>query len=178
MSVYYRFRGFGCTAILVATIWLGAGQKSFAQLGPQIQRPLNTPTISPYLNLFRNNSNRNSVLNYFGLVRPQQQALQQNNALRNDLNTLSNRTEGNEQSNLNRRSSMLGITGHATSFMSIGASGGGGNNSQGGGGNSNGQRGFSGHSANVGAGSNFGGGNGGGGGNGFGGGVSFGGGIR
>lgn len=131
-----------------------------AQIGARIQRPFNTPTVSPYLNLFRSNNSRggNAILNYYGLVRPQQQAMQQNNALRNDFNRMSDRSPGNGQQNRNRRtSSMLGITGHPTSFMSLGGGGGGAGGGAGGGDDGgNDQQGFSGHSANVGTGYNLG----------------------
>lgn len=129
-----------------------------AQLGPRIQRPFNTPTVSPYLNLFRGSNSRggNAILNYYGLVRPQQQAMQQNNALRNDLNQFSNQPQMNSRQNRNRRASMLGVTGHATSFMSLGGGGGAGGGGDEGGAGGSGQQGSSGHSANIGGGNNFG----------------------
>lgn len=48
-----------------------------AQVG--LGRPNSRPTFSPYLNLFRNQGGggSNTLLNYYGLVRPQNQAYQQ-----------------------------------------------------------------------------------------------------
>ncbi len=63
--------------VAVVTSWWSTGSAS-AQLGAdRIQRPINTPSFSPYLNLFRNGDNSGPVLNYYGLVRPQMQAIQQ-----------------------------------------------------------------------------------------------------
>jgi hypothetical protein len=41
----------------------------------RIERPFDRPAFSPYLNMFR--SGNGPVMNYFGMVRPQQEFLNQ-----------------------------------------------------------------------------------------------------
>ena len=92
--------------------------------------PAGRPTFSPYLNLLRGGNQGNAVLNYYGLVRPQQQFDQTSQQLGQGLQNLQYRQNALRQaSGLNAfRSpgySQLGITGHATAFMSINGSVGG-----------------------------------------------------
>ncbi len=88
-------------------------------------RPNDRPTFSPYLNLFRNQNNGssggNTLLNYYGLVRPQNQAFEQRQQINEGL---SNLRRNAQQSGINQRRgipqySQLGITGHPTAFMTI-----------------------------------------------------------
>ncbi len=152
--------------------WQSATPVAHAQFGTdRINRPFNRPTVSPYLNMLRGSSGTNAAVNYYGAVRPQQQFYAQNENLTQGLNQLQMQQnqpgQGDGRDNQNSiRKYRMGITGHATSFMSFGAGGsaggGGGNNSGGnnsggngsGGGNSGGQSltgGFSGHSVGFGS---------------------------
>lgn len=98
-------------------------------------RPNDRPTFSPYLNLFRNqnrgSSGGNTLLNYYGLVRPQNQAFEQRQQINEGLSNLRRSTQqrGDNQRRGMPQYSQLGITGHPTAFMTIrpGVGGGGGN---------------------------------------------------
>ena len=126
--------------------------------GDRINRPLNRPTVSPYLNLFRRgNSGSNSILNYYGLVRPQNQAIQRDHQLNSNLREFERdvKSSSNDSRGSMRRPMLLGTTGHRTSFMTIGGGGGGGQ--RGGSSGDEGQAGgSSGHSATFGNGPGFG----------------------
>jgi len=170
-------------ALTLATIWQLVAGVANAQLGSdRINRPFNRPTVSPYLNLLRSRSGGNTVLNYYGMVRPQQQFYQQNQDFNRELNQLrsvQNSPLNSRQNNRNLRNYRMGITGHPAAFMSIGGAGGsggaagatggagsagsftggnsyGGADSFGGGdlqfGNSSANRSYSGHSVNFGSG--------------------------
>lgn len=123
-----------------------------AQFGAEINRPINRPTFSPYLNLFRGNNQNSNVLNYYGLVRPQQEMLQQNQRLGQGIQNLQAQQSRLQNGIPQQRSatySQLGITGHPTVFMSFSGQQG----SIGAGGNPGG--GFGGYSAGGFAGSGF-----------------------
>lgn len=96
--------------------------KASAQLGGgRIDRPLDTPTFSPYLNMLRSGG---PALNYYGLVRPQQEFAQQNQQLGQGLQML--QTQQMQQNQSNRMNSggygysQLGVTGHAVGFNTFG----------------------------------------------------------
>lgn len=107
---------------LIAIMCLSS--QAFAQLGgSRIDRPLDTPTFSPYLNMLR--SNGGPALNYFGLVRPQLETAQQNQQFGQNLEML-------QMQQLQQRQGMmipgaygysqLGVTGHPVIFNSFGNS--------------------------------------------------------
>lgn len=128
------------------------------------------PTISPYVNMLRPDSS--PALNYYGLVRPQQEFAMQNQQLGQGLQSLQMQGSNMQMNSSSFGYSQLGVTGHPVIFNSFGTSrfsGGytGYGNSGGGGG------GFGGGGFGGGGGGSFGGGGGGsfgGGGGGFGGG--------
>ena len=107
-----------------------------AQVG--LGRPNNRPTFSPNLNLFRNQGGgSNTLLNYYGLVRPQNQAYQQSQQVHQGLLNLQRQSQAQRVGNNTvgqrggiPRYSQMGITGHPTAFMTYrsgsgGAAGGG-----------------------------------------------------
>lgn len=129
------------TLVFVAAGLQVGSQQAMAQFGgDRIRRPLGRPTVSPYVNLLRG-GNSNSVLNYYGSVRPQQQFYSQDERLSDNVNDLKqqgyrrqqwNRQDGNKSFRRYR----MGITGHSAGFMTIGRGGpgaGGGGGDQGGG---------------------------------------------
>ena len=59
---------FSIAVLVAAFAWLASGEESHAQVRRYTP---NTPTISPYLNLTRNNGG--GLPNYYSLVRPQMQ---------------------------------------------------------------------------------------------------------
>lgn len=188
MNNFRRPTYVGAFLVAVITSWWSTGSAS-AQLGAdRIQRPINTPSFSPYLNLFRNGENSGPVLNYYGLVKPQFQAIQQGQQFGQNIQALQFQQQQQQQMMLHggRQTMMpyngysqLSITGHPVVFQSYSNGQGGGNFGGGGfggaGGGGFGAGGFG--NANFGGGT-FGGGNFGGGmtGGGFGGG-NFGGGM-
>ena len=102
-----------------------------AQVGPG--RPNSRPTFSPYLNLFRNQGGggSNTLLNYYGLVRPQNEAYQQSQQVRQVLLNLQRQSQAQPIGNNTvgqrggiPRYSQMGITGHPTAFMTYGGVGG------------------------------------------------------
>lgn len=103
-----------------------------AQVGAdRIQRPINTPAFSPYLNMFRGNDNNSGlVLNYFGLVRPQIQSLETANQFGQSLQSLQMQQQAGQMPmqmpGAGLGYSQLGITGHPAVFQSFSAGGGGG----------------------------------------------------
>ena len=163
----------------VLVVLCGGSQASAQFGGNRINRPIDTPTFSPYLNMFRGDGG-GPALNYFGLVRPQQEFAQQNQQLGQGLQTLQMQQMQQMQGMQMQPGmgmygySQLGMTGHPVAFNSFrtshftggytGAAGGGG------GGFGSGGGGFGG------GGGGFGGGGGGFGGGGFGGGGGYGGG--
>lgn len=93
-----------------------------AQFGEsRIERPFNRPTISPYLNLFRNGGGT-PILNYYGLVRPQQQFYQQADDLRQGvyINPAAKYQSPNLRNDQQRTNGsvgyVMGMTGHTTAF--------------------------------------------------------------
>ena len=106
--------------------------------GSRIQRPINTPAFSPYLNLFRSGDNSGPVLNYYGLVRPQLNAIEQGQQLGQGIQALQlQQAQGRQQVIPGMQGgygySQLGITGHPVVFQSYSNSGGGGGGFGGGG---------------------------------------------
>jgi hypothetical protein len=96
---------------------------TFAQLGgSRIDRPLNTPAFSPYLNLFRSGDNSGPVLNYFGLVRPQLDSMQQSEQLGQNIQALQAGRGMPQQQMMGPGQgigySQLGMTGHPVVFQS------------------------------------------------------------
>lgn len=118
-----------CYVLATALALLGTTLPSPAQ--DRIDRPIDRPTFSPYLNLFRGSNNNSTLLNYYGLVRPQQQALQQNQLLGQQVQTLQQRSVNSGLGPRQQvyRYSALSTTGHPVVFNSFGggaAAGGGG----------------------------------------------------
>ena len=70
------------------------------------------PTVSPYLNLLRGGS---PVLNYYGLVRPEQEFRKANDQFREQFYNVDKKLETYEQ---REGASNLGVTGHRTRFLS------------------------------------------------------------
>jgi hypothetical protein len=151
------------TLVFVAGAIQVSSPQAMAQFGgDRIKRPFGRPTVSPYLNLLRGGSASNSVLNYYGSVRPQNQFYNQDARLSDNVNDLRqqgyrrpqwNRNDGNKSFRRYR----MGITGHPAGFMTIGRGGPGGGDEGGGGGSSFGgddeqsSGGRSGHSASFGS---------------------------
>jgi len=133
----FKFRAIVCRSILllpVAAVCLVATGSAEAQVG--FGRPNDRPTFSPYLNLFRNqdrgNVGNNTLLNYYGLVRPQNRAFEQRQQFGQEINNLNRQIRTSNRVGPNGvgvpRYSQIGITGHPTAFMTIrpGVGGGGG----------------------------------------------------
>ena len=104
---------------------LSAGSQASAQFGGnRINRPIDTPTFSPYLNMFRGDGG-GPALNYFGLVRPQQEFAQQNQQLGQGLQALQMQQMQQMQGMQMTPGlglygySQLGTTGHAVAFNSF-----------------------------------------------------------
>jgi hypothetical protein len=110
-------------ALLIAAVCHIGSSTVRAQTG--FGRPNNRPTFSPYLNLFRNQNRGsgggNTLLNYYGMVRPQNQAFEQSQQISQGLSNL--RRYAQQPGRNQRRGiplySQLGITGHPTAFMTI-----------------------------------------------------------
>lgn len=125
------------TAFTIFAVQMASPEAAAQFGGDRIQRPLNRPTVSPYLNLFSRGNGRSPILNYYGAVRPQQQFFQQDQKLSKGLKQVEDRNQNNRNRWTNRntgndafRRYRMGMTGHRTGFMTL--SGGGGD--QGGGG--------------------------------------------
>jgi hypothetical protein len=109
--------------LMAAALWHVCAVESVAQIG--FGRPNNRPTVSPYLNLFRNQNRgglgNSTLLNYYGLVRPQNQAIEQSQQLNQGLHNLQQQTQQPNRSGHRGipRYSRMGITGHPTAFMTI-----------------------------------------------------------
>lgn len=116
ISTSTRFR----LSILIISI-LGWSSTAIAQFGGS--QPGGSPTYSPYLNLLRG-GNSGVGQNYFGLVQPQQQFAQQNQALGQGLQTLQMQgmQGGNQPFQGGYGYSQLGATGHPVIFNSFGTS--------------------------------------------------------
>ena len=103
--------------LLGAVLWSVSGTSAFAQFGAnRISYPFGRPTVSPYLNLLGNNSG--AGVNYYALVRPQQQFYQQAEDLRQGRYT---RPETFQRNMIPRQTGhsayRLGTTGHSASFQ-------------------------------------------------------------
>jgi len=126
--------------LVLASVSSSTANAQFGQ--DRIQRPLNRPTVSPYINMFRGNNSSNVLLNYYGSVRPQQQFYSQDRQLsqRIDQNRRffgASRQQNEPQQNRNPyRRYQMSPTGHPVGFMTFGAAGGQGDD--GGGGDSSG----------------------------------------
>ncbi len=107
-------------SVLITAI-LGWESVAMAQFGGR--QPGGSPTYSPYLNLLRG-GNTGVGQNYFGLVRPQQEFAQQNQALGQGLQTLHMQAMqgGNQPFQGGYGYSQLGATGHPVIFNSFGTS--------------------------------------------------------
>ena len=114
-----------CLLTLLAT-----AQTTNAQYGARIDRPLDRPVVSPYVNLFRNSNNGGGgagVLNYYGLVRPQVNAQLANQQLGQNIQRLQAQ-QGYLRNQVGQQRgaygySQLGTTGHPTTFMSFSSGG-------------------------------------------------------
>ena len=109
--------------IFVVSGLLCWGSIASAQLGgSRIDRPIDTPTFSPYINMLRSNSSPG--LNYFGLVRPQLEVAQQNQQFGQNLQMLQmlQTQQGQPMRGFNGGYgySQLGVTGHPVVFNSFG----------------------------------------------------------
>ncbi|HUQ72374.1 MAG TPA: hypothetical protein VM165_22800 [Planctomycetaceae bacterium] len=89
------------------------------------RNPISRPTVSPYLNLL-NNGGRNPGLNYFNLVRPEQQFQQANKQFSGELNSLQSSVNGQQrpqQAAAQKTPLVTGRmapTGHSTTFNQLG----------------------------------------------------------
>ena len=92
---------------------------AMAQFGSGSTPQGNSPTISPYINLLRGG---NVGLNYYGLVRPQQDFAMQNQQLGQGIQSLQRLQQGSQMQMSSRGYgySQLGITGHPVIFNSFG----------------------------------------------------------
>jgi len=111
---------FKCTVRLLTLVGLlCCGSQASAQLGGgRIDRPINTPAFSPYINMLRDNGSPG--LNYFGLVRPQLEFAQQNEQLGQNIQML----QGQQNQPMRAMNggygySQLGVTGHPVVFNSF-----------------------------------------------------------
>lgn len=119
----------GLLVMTVCCLWNG-GTSAVAQNFNRIERPLDRPTFSPYLNMFRGGNG--PVMNYFGMVRPQQEFLNQNRQLNDQLESVQQQQQQLQQP-MNGFSQQripgvytMSVTGHPTAFMTFrsGAAGG------------------------------------------------------
>lgn len=108
------------TLTLLAVVGLVAGTAHAQPAAGRYQSPssryqnpatLGRPTVSPYLNLFRGG---NAAVNYYGLVRPQQEFRRNDLQFRSELNDVG-RTAALDRS-MQSRTSNLNTTGHPTVF--------------------------------------------------------------
>lgn len=103
---------------LTITLLCGWSSLAIAQFGGTSQ-PGSSPTFSPYLNLLRGGSS-GVGMNYFGLVRPQQQFSQQTQQLGNGIQSLQMQGGNIPTNSANYGYSQLGVTGHPVIFNSFG----------------------------------------------------------
>ena len=117
MSKLYWLR----LALFITVVCSGVSS-AYAQFGGGGIQPGSSPTFSPYLNLLRGGSS-GVGMNYFGLVRPQQQFAQQNQQLGQGLQSLQSmqmQGSGMQMNSSNYGYSQLGVTGHPVIFNSFG----------------------------------------------------------
>jgi len=105
------------TAALMFAALCGWPTNAMAQFGGS--QP-SSPTISPYINLLRSDSS--PALNYYGLVRPQQEFAQQNQQLGQGLQSLQMQSSSMPMYSGGYGYSQLGATGHPVMFNSFGTS--------------------------------------------------------
>lgn len=100
---------------------MGFSSQAFGQLGgARIDRPLDTPVFSPYLNMLRSGG---PALNYYGLVRPQLDTAQQNQQFDQNLQALQmQQSQGMRMvpGSYGYGYSQLGMTGHPVFFNTNG----------------------------------------------------------
>jgi hypothetical protein len=113
-------RGWRVSAVVIALSWAA---DSFAQppgvgTGPGITRP----TTSPYLNLLRNRNGGGGspALNYYGLVRPQQDLRNYSARLNQQVTGLRRDVTSLQAGLLPDGSRPLSTSGHVTSFQNLG----------------------------------------------------------
>lgn len=93
-------------------VLVGNSPSALAQ--PMVPGGMQRPSVSPYINLLRGNSGiNNAALNYFGIVRPEQQFRQQAGFLQQQLNQ-TNQTLGIVAGG---QGDVESITGRGASFM-------------------------------------------------------------
>ena len=110
-------RRYGRQLTLMITAVCGWSSIAMAQFGGGNPQG-NSPTISPYINLLRGG---NTGLNYYGLVRPQQDFAMQNQQLGQGLQNLQMQQGSPMQMNTGSYGySQLGMTGHPVIFNSFG----------------------------------------------------------
>lgn len=99
-----------CSLLLMAVV----AESSLAQ--SRIRPPRRSPSISPYIELFRNNGG-GTAFNYFQRVRPQQQILRDRQQFSRQISGLRQRQRRFE----NSVDQALNPTGHTTSFLNYGS---------------------------------------------------------
>jgi len=97
----------------VAAVTLVSATATYAQ--PQPPVVATRPTFSPYLNLLRGGGS-SPALNYFGLVRPEQQFMQQQTQLRQQLQQTNQQLQAVNQAVIAGGDPNLPETGHAAVF--------------------------------------------------------------
>ncbi|APZ95107.1 hypothetical protein [Fuerstiella marisgermanici] len=116
------------TMALAVTVFSLSGSSAMAQFGNRIQQPFDRPAFSPYMNMFRNSpaSGGAAIMNYYGLVRPQQEMIQQQNDLQQGLygfqrqQSMQNGQRPGQRGGF-PRSYRMGVTGHSVGFMTAGS---------------------------------------------------------
>jgi hypothetical protein len=93
-------------------------QRTRAQFGPSLQRQ-RRPSVSPYLGLFAGGGDGSNPLNYYGLVRPNNDIYRFNQARTNQINSLRRDVDSGIQM-LQSEQSMLNPTGHSVAFFDRG----------------------------------------------------------
>lgn len=104
---------------LVLTVVCGWSSSARAQFGGGNNSQANSPTISPYVNLLRRG---NVGLNYYGIVRPQQNFAIQNQQLGQGILNMQMQAPQMQINSGSNNYSQLGMTGHPVIFNSIGNS--------------------------------------------------------
>ncbi|MEJ7590073.1 MAG: hypothetical protein WKF77_00840 [Planctomycetaceae bacterium] len=114
-------RSYWLRLTLTITVACGWSSLAMAQFGGGSNPQGNSATISPYINLLRGG---NTGLNYYGLVRPQQDFAMQNQQLGQGIQSLQmQQMQQGSQMQMNGGSygySQLGMTGHPVIFNSFG----------------------------------------------------------
>lgn len=112
-----------CLLSIVSISLMGSTARGQSGLS-RFERPFDRPVVSPYMNLFRSRNSSSPVLNYYGLVRPQQQYMAQNQQLTQQLQTVNRRTQMQRGQNGTRGRQVaryrMGATGHSAGFLTIG----------------------------------------------------------